>query len=155
MHIAAFTPTGSAVMEGSSVTATGVPRTDLVLPPLNPAQAHQITAPILLCVWAENGTHPNPCVYVQARDPDGQKRGNAEIIWLWDDAPDRPCKWQVWSVLLPFLVFKEGIYTFGVFTHPDDPVEQALAFYPFPIIFDPAAAPLPPGGGLPPGAEFR
>lgn len=154
MHIAAFTPTVSVTMEGGAVTATGVPQTDLYLPPLNDGQVHQITAPILLCVWAENGTDPNPCFYVQARDPSGQKRGNAEIIWLWDDVPNRPTKWQVWNLMLPFLVFDEGVYTFGVFKHPDDPNEEALASYLFPIIFDPDAQPLA-AGGLPPGAEYR
>ncbi|MEB3022976.1 MULTISPECIES: hypothetical protein [Mycolicibacter] len=155
MHIAAFTPAGQVVMEGSAVTATAVPQTDLYLPPLKGDQVHQITAPILLCVWAENGIDPNPCFYVQARDPDGQTRGNAEIIWLWDDVANRPAKWRVWNLMLPFLVFGEGVYTFGVFKQPDDPIDEALASYPFPIIFDPALQPLPPGTELPPGVEFR
>ena len=154
VHIAAFAPTASMAMEGGAVTAAGVPRTHLYLPPLKVGQVHQFIAPILLCVWAESGTDPNPCFYVQARDPSGQTRGNAEIIWLWDDVPNLPVKWQVWNLMLPILVFDEGVYTFGVFKQPDDPNEEALASYPLPIIFDPDAQPLAPVA-LPPGAEYR
>lgn len=154
MHIAAFTPAASVLLENDAVTATGVPQAELRLPPLADSQVHQITAPILLCIWAENGTDPNPCFYVQARDPSGQRRGNAEVIFLWNDVPDRTVKWQVWNLMLPLLVFGDGVYTFGLYNQPDDPTEQALASYPFPIIFDPNAPALPPAQ-LPPWAEYR
>jgi hypothetical protein len=77
------------------------------------------------------------------------------VIWLWDDVPDRPAKWHVWNLMLPFLVFGDGVYTVGVYHQPNDPTEDALASYPFPIIFDADHPPLPAGQGLPPGAEFK
>lgn len=47
-------------------------------------------------------------------------RGNAEVIWLWDDVPGQPVKWQVWALMLPFLLTEPGVFTFGVYNHPDD-----------------------------------
>lgn len=155
MHINAFVPTESALMVGDAVDATQVPRTALRLPPLKDREVHQLGAPILLCVWAENGTDHDPHIYVQARDPGGQTRGNVELAWIWNDVPDAPCKWRVFDLQLPFLIFGDGVYTFGVYAGRDDPTEAALASYPFPIIFDPSCPPLPPGQELPPGAEYR
>ena len=134
MHIAAFTPTGSVVLDGETVTATGVPYTELHVPPLVGDNVHKLTAPVLVCLWSEAGNDPNPCIYVQVHDPDSVKRGTAELIWIWDDVEGRTAKWRVFGLMLPFLVFGGGVYKFGVYSHPDD--EEALAWYPFEIILD-------------------
>ncbi len=155
MHINAFVPTESPLMVGNAVNATQVPFTAFRLPPLKEQQVHQLSAPILLCLWAENGADHDPRLYVQARDPNSETRGNAELVWFWEDVPDAPCKWRVFDPPLPFLVFGDGVYTFGVYSDPDDPTEDALASYPLTIIFDPDCPPLPSGRGLPPGAEYR
>ncbi|CNH15489.1 Uncharacterised protein [Mycobacterium tuberculosis] len=77
------------------------------------------------------------------------------MVWAWDDVPDAPCKWRVFDLQLPFLMFSDGVYTFGVYANGGDPTEDALASYPFAIIFDPDCPPLPSGQELPPGAEYR
>lgn len=143
MHINAFVPTGSAVMNGSAVDASQVPMTSFRLPPLKDAQIHQLSAPVLLCLWAENGEDHDPHFYVQARDAAGETRGNAEMVFIWDDTEGAPCKWKVFDLQLPFLIFTEGVYTFGVFANEDDPIESALASYRFPIIFDESLPALP------------
>jgi hypothetical protein len=149
VHISAFVPTDGVVLENDAVNASQVPFTELHLPPIRGDQVHRIEAPILLCVQAENGTDPNPCIYVQDRDADDVVRGTAELIWLWDGIPDKPCKWRVFDLKLPLLVFGGGVYTFGVYASPDDPTEAALASYPLPIILD-AEGQLPFMGVLPP-----
>ena len=154
MHINAFVPTERAIMEGDAVNATQVPFLSIHLPPPEGNEVHQLTAPVLLCVWTDNGTDYDPHFYVQARDPEGQVRGNVELMWHWEDAPNAPHKWRVFDLQLPFLVFGGGVYTFGVFADRDDETDQALARYPFSVILD-AEAKLPRGSQLPPGAEFR
>ncbi|WP_157561256.1 hypothetical protein [Mycobacterium sp. E802] len=154
VHINAFAPTESAVMVGGAVNATQIPFVSFRMPPLQVDQAHQLSAPVLLCMWAENGTDHDPHFYVQVRDPSGQTRGNVELAWIWDDVPDAPCKWRVFDLQVPFLVFDQGVHTFGIYANPDDSADQALASYPFPITFDTSLPPLPPGQ-LPPGAEYK
>lgn len=128
MHISAFVPTSSVVLEGGTVNATGVPQTQV---PLRGKLPMKVTAPILLCVWSEAGNDPNPCIYVQARDSNGVTRGNTEVIWLWDDVEGHPFKWQVWALMLPFLLTAPGVYTFGVYNHPDD--AETDHWFPLPI----------------------
>lgn len=106
----------------------------------------------MLCVSALNGEDYDPHFYIQARDPDGQVRGNAEILWHWEDVPGRPCKWQVWDLQGPFLIFKEGVFTVGIYENRDDPNEKALSVFSLPIFFDDSLPPAPRGVKLPPGA---
>lgn len=134
MHIAAFTPTRNVVLENDAVNATGVPQTELNLPPLRADQAHKITAPVLLCVWSEMGNDPNPCIYITVRDPDGETRGTFENMWLWDDIEGKQAKWRVFDLKVDFVLPKPGVYTFGVYNHPED--TEALAWYPLLINFD-------------------
>jgi hypothetical protein len=117
MHISAFVPTFRMSLEGGAVNATGVPQTRV---PLRGKLPMRVNASILLCVWTEAGSDPNPCIYVQARDPSGAIRGNAEIAWAWDDVPDQPVKWQAWALSLPFWLSEPGVITFGVYNQPDD-----------------------------------
>lgn len=109
----------------------------------------------MLCVSALNGEDYDPHFYIQARDPDGQARGNAEVVWYWEDVPGMPCKWRVWDLQMPFLIFGEGVYTVGIYENPDDPNEKALSGFPMPIFFDESLPPLRTGAKLPPGAEFK
>lgn len=155
MHINAFVPTENVVMVGSSVDAKQIPFTSFALPPLGEERAHQLTAPILLCVWTEKGIDNDPHFYVQARDPQGEVRGNVELAWIWEDEPDRPFKWRVFDLTVPFLVFDQGVYNFGVYADRNDSTGDALASFPFLITFDSKLPPLPPmSQGLPPGAEY-
>jgi hypothetical protein len=117
VHISAFVPTHSVAMENGQVNATGVPVTFAAFSGQLPMQ---MQIPILLCVWSEAGSDPNPCIYVQARDPQGRTRGNAEMIWLWDDVPGQPYKWRVFDLTLSFVMEENGVYTFGVYQHPED-----------------------------------
>jgi hypothetical protein len=48
--------------------------------------------------------------------------------------------------MLPFLIFGEGTYTFGVYAGPDHQPDQALASFQLPIILD-APGQLPQGRG--------
>jgi hypothetical protein len=131
MHISALVPTSRVVLEGGVVNATGVPQTKVTLGGKLPMHVH---APILLCVWTEAGNDPNPCIYVQVRDPNGQKRGDVELVWKWDDVEGHPCKWRVFDLMMPFLAFESGVYTFGVYNHPDD--AETDHWFPLPILFD-------------------
>lgn len=153
MHISAFVPATSVEMEANKVNATGIPLYGRRLPPLEADQVHRVAAPILFSAWTENGRDPNPCLYIQVRDPNGERRGGAELIWLWNDVPDHPAKWIVRSLKVPYLVFEAGVYTFSVFNRPDDPQEEALAQYPFRTFFDPAA-PFPESE-VPPGSTYQ
>ncbi|HEX3732346.1 MAG TPA: hypothetical protein VHU91_05425 [Mycobacteriales bacterium] len=144
MHINAFVPTAGVVLENETVNAVGVPQVEIHLPPLQDNQAHQSTAPILLCVSAENGAEHDPQLFVIVHDAGGQMRARLEQIWVWDDVPDRPLKWRVFNLMLPFLIFGEGIYTFGVYAGPEDQPDQALASFQIPIILD-APGQLPQG----------
>jgi hypothetical protein len=144
VHINAFVPTGGVVLENGCVNAVGVPQVEIHLPPLQDNQAHQATAPILLCVSAENGTEHDPQLYVIVHDAGGEMRARLEQIWVWDDVPDRPLKWRVFDLMLPFLIFGGGTYTFGVYARPDDQPDQALASFQLPIILD-APGQLPQG----------
>ena len=117
MHVSAFVPTNNLVLEGGMANAKGVPITDINVPNRFPVD---MTIPVLLCVWSEAGNDPNPCIYVQARDPNGQNRGNAEVTWVWDDVEDHPCKWRVFDLMMPVSVHGPGVFTFGVYDHPDD-----------------------------------
>lgn len=155
MHINAFVPTDGVEMVDGCVDAKGVPLTFFTLPSLQPHQsAHQLTAPILLGVWSENGADTDPHFYVQARDPHGRLCGNMEQMWFWKDEPNLPYKWRVFDISLTFLIPEPGLYTFGVFANRDDPTEDALASFPFMINFDPALPPMPTPP-LPPGAEYK
>jgi hypothetical protein len=142
MHINAFVPAGGVVLENEVVNALGVPRVELHLPPLQDGQVHQSTAPVLLCVSAENGTEQDPQLFVIVHD--GQPRGRLEQIWIWEDVPDRPLKWRVFNLLVPFLIFGGGVYTVGVYAGPDGQPDQALASFRLPIILD-APCQLPQG----------
>lgn len=144
VHINAFVPTGGVALENDTVNAFGVPQVELHLPPLQDNQAHQSTAPILLCVSAQNGTEHDPQLFVIVHDADGEPRGRLEQIWIWEDVPGRPLKWRVFDLELPFLIFGGGVYTFGVYAKPDDQPDQALASFLFPIILD-APGQLPQG----------
>jgi hypothetical protein len=144
VHINAFVPTAGVVLENGAVNAVGVPQVEIHLPPLQDNQAHQSTAPILLCVSAENGTEHDPQLYVIVHDAGGEMRARLEQILVWDDVPDRPLKWRVFDLMLPFLIFGGGTYTFGVYARPDDQPDQALASFQLPIILD-APGQLPQG----------
>jgi hypothetical protein len=128
MHVSAFVPTNNLVLEGGMANATGVPITHISVPNSFPVG---ITVPVLLCVWSEAGNDPNPCIYVQARGPNGKKRGNAEVTWVWDDVEGHPCKWRVFDLMLPVLVHEPGVFTFGVYKHPDD--AETDHWFPFPV----------------------
>jgi hypothetical protein len=104
--------------------------------PFEDNQVHNSTAPILLCVSTENGSEHDPQLFIMVHDADDQLRGTVEQLWIWDDLPNRPLKWQVFSLMLPFLVFGAGTYTFGVYAGPDDQTDQALASFLIPIFLD-------------------
>jgi hypothetical protein len=129
MHISSFVPASRVVLENEAVNATGVPRTHVNVGGTLPMQ---VTVPILLCVWSEAGNDPNPCIYVQVRDSSGEKRGTAEVIWLWDDVEGHPFKWRVWDLMMPFVMIEPGVYTFGVYNHPDD--AETDHWFPLPIL---------------------
>jgi hypothetical protein len=78
VHVTAFVTTAGVVLENDAVNVVGVPQTEIHLPPLQDNQVHQSTAPILLCVSAENGTEPDPQLFVIVHDADGQMRGRVE-----------------------------------------------------------------------------
>ncbi|MGA7054564.1 MAG: hypothetical protein WBZ37_25510 [Mycobacterium sp.] len=107
---------------------TGVPQTSLTISNTFPVS---ITLPLVLCVWSEAGNDMNPRIYVQARDPNGVTRGNAELTWLWDDVEGRPFKWHVWALRLPFTVDQPGVFTFGIYGRPDD--VETDHWFPLPI----------------------
>jgi hypothetical protein len=144
VHINAFVPTAGVVRVNDAVNAAGVPHVEIHLPPLPNNQIHHSTAPILLCVSAERGTEHTPSLFVIAHDAGGEMRGRAELVWVWDDVPDRPLKWRAFDLMLPFFIFGEGTYTFGVYAGPDDRPDQALASFLFPVILD-APGQLPQG----------
>jgi hypothetical protein len=144
VHINAFVPTAGVVLENEVVNAVGVPQVERHLPPLQDGQAHHLTAPVLLCVSAENGTEHDPQLFVMVHDADGQLRGRLEQIWIWEDVPNRPLKWRVFNLMLPFLIFGGGVYTFGVYAGPDGEPDHAMASFLFPIILD-APGQLPQG----------
>jgi hypothetical protein len=136
VQINAFVPTAGVVLADDAVNAVGVPQVEIHLPPLQDNQFHNSTAPILLCVSTENGSEHDPQLFIMVHDADGQLRGRAQQLWIWDDLPNRPLKWQVFSLMLPFLVFGAGTYTFGVYAGPDDQPGQALASFVIPIFLD-------------------
>lgn len=136
MQINAFVPTAGVVLADDAVNAVGVPQVEIHLPPLQDNQVHNSTAPILLCVSTENGKEHDPQLFIMVHDADDQLRGRVEQLWIWDDLPNRPLKWQVFSLMLPFLVFGAGTYTFGVYAGPDDQPDQALASFLIPIFLD-------------------
>lgn len=136
MQINAFVPTAGVVLADDAVNAVGVPQVEIHLPPLQDNQVHNSTAPILLCVSTENGSEHDPQLFIMVHDADDQLRGTVEQLWIWDDLPNRPLKWQVFSLMLPFLVFGAGTYTFGVYAGPDDQPDQALASFLIPIFLD-------------------
>jgi hypothetical protein len=136
VQINAFVPTAGVVLADDAVNAVGVPQVEIHLPPLQDNQVHNSTAPILLCVSTENGKEHDPQLFIMVHDADDQLRGRVEQLWIWDDLPNRPLKWQVFSLMLPFLVFGAGTYTFGVYAGPDDQPDQALASFLIPIFLD-------------------
>jgi len=87
-------------------------------------------------VSAENGTEHDPQLYVLVHDANGELRARLEQIWIWEDIQDRPLKWRVFDLMVPFLIFGGGVYTFGVYAGPDDRPDQAVASFLLPIILD-------------------
>lgn len=130
MHVSAFAPAVHAVLQNGGARSSGLP---MVLCPIAELPA-KLTVPVVLSVWTESGQDLNPCVYVVARDPDGERRGVVEQLWNWPDEDGQPYKFHVFAVYLEILVLKDGIYQVGLYDDPEG--TETDNWFPLPVKLD-------------------
>ncbi|SHQ27784.1 hypothetical protein [Mycobacteroides abscessus] len=136
MQINAFVPTEYVTLHGPVANALGLPQIVRHQPPIKEGDRMTAIAPLLLCVSALNGADNDSHIYIKVHDQSGELRGRHEQLWVWDDSAVSPMKWQVFALRMPFVVAGPGVYTFGVYTGPDDGPGQALSSFQIPVILD-------------------
>ena len=129
MHVVAFAAAREAVLEeAGGVSADGFPMTSCYVESL-PAQ---ITVPLVLAVYAPGGTDYDPRRYIIAKSPEGERVGLLEFTWQWPDNPGVPVKFRVFAHHLPITVGSAGVYTVGLYDHPD--ADEAEFEFPLPVL---------------------
>jgi hypothetical protein len=91
-----------------------------------------ITIPLVLAVYTQGGGDYDPCRYIVARSPEGERLNVMECTWHWPDNPGMPVKFQVLTRYLPLFVKSAGIYTIGLYDDPDATDSDHL--FPLPVI---------------------
>lgn len=128
MQVVAFAASRRASLEeAGGVTAEGFPMTSCYVESL-PAQ---ITVPLVLAVHTAGGTDYEPRRFIIAKSPDGERVGLLEFAWQWPDTPGIPVKFRVFAHQLPMSVYSAGVYSVGLYEHPD--AEPEFSF-PLPVL---------------------
>lgn len=136
MQINAFVPTEYVTLHGQHANALGVPKNVTQLQPMAEGSKIATFAHILLCISALNGTDHDPHFYIKVHDQNGEIRGRLEQVLMWEDSTISPMKWQVLALRMPYVVTGPGVYTFGVYTGPDDGPDEALSSFQIPVTLD-------------------
>ena len=129
MKVIAFAASRKAVLEDAGgVNAEGFPMTSCYVENL----PSQIALPLVLSVYASGGTDYQPRRFIVAKSPEGERVGMLEFSWEWPDNPGVPYKFRVFAHHLPMTVYSNGVYTIGLYGHPDD-AEPEFEF-PLPVM---------------------
>ena len=127
MHVLAFAPAVSAVINAQGVTASGFPMSCYYVLGF----PSQITVPLVLAVYTQTGHDHDPRRYIVARSPDGERLSVLVCNWHWPDQEGEPFKFRVFAPQLTIPVAFAGVYKIGLY-HSQDATETAYHF-PFPV----------------------
>ena len=128
MHVISFASAVRADLEaGGGVSASGFPMTRLTVG----AVPATVSIPIVLATWTSGGTDHDPCRYIVATSPDGQRVGTVECSWHWPDTPGSPVKFWVLTRQLTIVVRSAGVYTIGLYDSLGDAEPEQV--FPLPV----------------------
>ncbi|PND55695.1 hypothetical protein CRM90_20795 [Mycobacterium sp. ENV421] len=129
MQVITFAAAREASLEETGgVIAEGFPMTSCFVGNF-PAQ---ITISVILAVYTSGGSEYEPCRYIVAKSPSGERVGSLKSTWNWPDKPGSPFKFRVFAHRLPISVPSSGVYTIGLYEDPDG-IESEAAF-PLPVL---------------------
>ncbi|AQT78961.1 hypothetical protein B1R94_06300 [Mycolicibacterium litorale] len=129
MQVFAFAASRTASLEEvGGVNAGGFPMTSCYVENI-PAQ---ISVPLVLAVHTPGGSDYQVRRYIIAKSPAGERVGMIEVGWDWPDEPGFPVKFRVFAPPLPMTVYSPGVYTIGLYEHPDS--EEPEFSFPLPVL---------------------
>jgi len=112
VRVVTFAPAFSATEEASGgLSARGFPLTRAFVD-VFPVE---LTVPVILAVWADEGSDYDVTKYIAVTTADGRRLATMQFSWHWDDNPAAPVKFRAFVQHLPLRIESESLLTVGLY----------------------------------------